>query len=284
MASSSSPYPYAAPAVAGSTSFVIDDLSFFGLFFSGDFDHSFAQSLGTDLKSMEGVITGLLKSSSPQPAARRLARPHAAFSALLLLSSECLLSPLRADVAQQALSMPSIAQQVLWYVRADALQRAIGVQFAELQLLRRAFVHPSYGDKPEVATREVGHALSRCGTLRAQQAHARTAHALRAARAREAAANARAAMLARGGLAPLTAAVKVLVALLVLHRLVQLLRRPLLPLAAAAAAYYYAPATSRWVLLAALQFPLEAARQLADVAGVTTADAAEEPVLLPDVD
>jgi len=122
------------------------------------------------------------------------------------------------------------------------------------------------------------------GTLRAQQAQARTAHALRAARAREAAANARAAMLARGGLAPLTAAVKVLVALLVLHRLVQLLRRPLLPLAAAAAAYYYAPATSRWVLLAALQFPLEAARQLADVAGVTTADAADEPVLLPDVD
>lgn len=121
-------------------------------------------------------------------------------------------------------------------------------------------------------------------TLRAQQAQARTAHALRAARAREAAANARAAMLARGGLAPLTAAVKVLVALLVLHRLVQLLRRPLLPLAAAAAAYYYAPATSRWVLLAALQFPLEAARQLADVAGVTTADAADEPVLLPDVD
>ena len=50
------------------------------------------------------------------------------------------------------------------------------------------------------------------------------------------------------------------------------------------AAYYYAPATSRWVLLAALQFPLEAARQLADVAGVTTADAADEPVLLPDVD
>jgi hypothetical protein len=91
-------------------------------------------------------------------------------------------------------------------------------------------------------------------------------------------------MLARGGLAPLTAAVKVLVALLVLHRLVQLLRRPLLPLAAAAAAYYYAPATSRWVLLAALQFPLEATRQLADVAGVTTADAADEPVLLPDVD
>ena len=37
------------------------------------------------------------------------------------------------------------------------------------------------------------------GTLRAQQAQARTAHALRAARAREAAANARAAMLARGG-------------------------------------------------------------------------------------
>ena len=122
------------------------------------------------------------------------------------------------------------------------------------------------------------------GTLRVQQAQARTAHALRAARAREAAANARAAMLARGGLAPLTAVVKVLVALLVLHRLVQLLRRPLLPLAAAAAAYYYAPATSRWVLLAALQFPLEATRQLADVAGVTTADAADEPVLLPDVD
>ena len=120
------------------------------------------------------------------------------------------------------------------------------------------------------------------GTLRAQQAQARTAHALRAAMAREAAANARAAMLARGGLAPLSAAVKVLVALLVLHRLLQLLRRPLLPLAAAAAAYYYAPATSRWVLLAALQFPLEAARQLADVAGVT--DAADEPVLLPDVD
>ena len=100
--------------------------------------------------------------------------------------------------------------------------------------------------------------------------------------AREAAANARAAMLARGGLAPLSAAVKVLVALLVLHRLLQLLRRPLLPLAAATAAYYYAPATSRWVLLAALQFPLEAARQLADVAVVT--DAADEPVLLPDVD
>ena len=120
------------------------------------------------------------------------------------------------------------------------------------------------------------------GTLRAQQAQARTAHALRAAMAREAAANARAAMLARGGLAPLSAAVKVLVALLVLHRLLQLLRRPLLPLAAAAAAYYYAPVTSRWVLLAALQFPLEAARQLADVAGMT--DAADEPVLLPDVE
>ena len=118
-------------------------------------------------------------------------------------------------------------------------------------------------------------------TLLAQQAQARTAHALRAAMAREAAANARAAMLARGGLAPLSAAVKVLVALLVLHRLLQLLRRPLLPLAAAAAAYYYAPVTSRWVLLAALQFPLEAARQLADVAGMT--DAADEPVLLPDV-
>jgi hypothetical protein len=33
----------------------------------------------------------------------------------------------------------------------------------------QAFVHPSFGDKPEVVSREVGHALARVGTHRAQQ-------------------------------------------------------------------------------------------------------------------
>ena len=94
---------------------------------------------------------------------------HASFSSLLLLASECALSPLKSDVTQHALLMPVLAQQLLWFMRAANLQRAIGVSFADSQLLRRAFVHPTYGDKPEVLSPQVGRALSRMGTLEAQR-------------------------------------------------------------------------------------------------------------------
>ena len=97
-------------------------------------------------------------------------RPAAAgFTALLLLASECELSPLKSDVTQQALTLPTIARQVLWFARAAKLQAAVGVHFQDLNLLRRAFVHPSFCDRPEAFSPAVGRALVRMGTLGAQR-------------------------------------------------------------------------------------------------------------------
>ena len=94
---------------------------------------------------------------------------HASFAALLLLSSECSLSQLKADVAQHALTLPLVAHQMLWFGRAAILQRALGVAFTDLRLLRRAFVHPSYAEHPEAIHPSAGRALARTGTLSAQR-------------------------------------------------------------------------------------------------------------------
>ena len=90
------------------------------------------------------------------------------YTALLLLTSECRLSHLKTDVAQQALTLPMVVQQLLWFARARLLQERVGVEFHDLNLLRRAFVHPTHGDRPETISREVGVVLTRTGTLAAQ--------------------------------------------------------------------------------------------------------------------
>ena len=56
-----------------------------------------------------------------------------------LLPSECALCPLKADVATHALAMPLLCEQLLWFTRLAALQRAaLGAPFADVALLRRA--------------------------------------------------------------------------------------------------------------------------------------------------
>jgi hypothetical protein len=79
---------------------------------------------------------------------------HAGFSALLLLPSECTLSPLRADVAQHALTMLTVAQQMLWFARAHKLQAALGVAFTDLNLLRR--VRRTAAERPYAANGDAG--------------------------------------------------------------------------------------------------------------------------------
>ena len=45
--------------------------------------------------------------------------------------------------------MPLLVTQLLWFARAELLQQSLGLHFADLNLLRRAFVHPQHGDRPE---------------------------------------------------------------------------------------------------------------------------------------
>lgn len=46
---------------------------------------------------------------------------------------------------------------------------AIGIQFCDLTVLRRAFVHPAYAERPHATVQSVGRSLARMGTLGAQR-------------------------------------------------------------------------------------------------------------------
>ena len=76
-------------------------------------------------------------------------------------------------MTQQALLLPALVEHLGWFARAARLQRAIGLRFADLNLLRRAFVNPSYGDRPERLTAAVTRPLVRAGTRAAAPMRAR---------------------------------------------------------------------------------------------------------------
>ena len=97
------------------------------------------------------------------------ARALAGLSSLLLLVGECSLCPLKSDVTQQALTLPMLAEHMLWWARVPELQRAVGIVVHDRRLFRRAFVHSTHADKPEVSSPAVGRSLARVGTLDAQQ-------------------------------------------------------------------------------------------------------------------
>ena len=94
---------------------------------------------------------------------------RAVFSALLLLPSECRLAHVKSDVTQQLLTLPLVLQQLHWFGRAAKLQAATGIAFADLNLLRRAFVHQTHSrqtDRPHARRWSV---MARAGTLAAQE-------------------------------------------------------------------------------------------------------------------
>ena len=59
------------------------------------------------------------------------------------------MSALKADVSQQALVLPALLSQMLWFCRAALLQKMLGQHFRDANLLRRAFVHPTLESRPE---------------------------------------------------------------------------------------------------------------------------------------
>lgn len=52
--------------------------------------------------------------------------------------------------------------------RSQPTQVAIGVRLSDQNLLRRAFVHPTFGDRPEATSKPVARALVRAGVGAAQ--------------------------------------------------------------------------------------------------------------------
>ena len=56
-----------------------------------------------------------------------------------------------------------LVAQILWYARAARLQADLNLRFHDLSLLRRAFVHPSAEDRPELAMCGGERELARAG-------------------------------------------------------------------------------------------------------------------------
>lgn len=88
---------------------------------------------------------------------------------LLFVPQQCTMCVLKADVSQQALVLPALLSQVLWFCRAELLQKMLGVRFHDANLLRRAFVHPTLESRPEGLVRETARALCRVSTRAASQ-------------------------------------------------------------------------------------------------------------------
>lgn len=88
---------------------------------------------------------------------------------LLFAPQQCTLSVLKADVSQQALVLPALLSQVLWFCRAELLQKMLGLRFRDANLLRRAFVHPTLESRPEGLIRATARALCRVSTRAASR-------------------------------------------------------------------------------------------------------------------
>ena len=88
---------------------------------------------------------------------------------LLFAPQKCSMSALKADVCQQALVLPALLSQVLWFCRAELLQKMLGLQFRDANLLRRAFVHPTLESRPERHIRATARALCRVSTRAASR-------------------------------------------------------------------------------------------------------------------
>ena len=88
---------------------------------------------------------------------------------LLFVPQQCTMCVLKADVSQHALVLPALLSQVLWFCRAELLQKMLGVRFNDANLLRRAFVHPTLESRPEGLVRETARALCRVSTRAASR-------------------------------------------------------------------------------------------------------------------
>ena len=88
---------------------------------------------------------------------------------LVFAPQQCGMSALKADVSQQALVLPALLSQVVWFCRAERLQKMLGLDFHDPNLLRRAFVHPTVESRPERLVRATARALCRVSTRAASR-------------------------------------------------------------------------------------------------------------------